>query len=105
MPTNEIADKLLWLANELHGVATQLSLDEKDIGVRTHNPRYGKQQAEDVGLLLLMLSCERSKLMWAEKENLRLKNRIVTLCPCCDHRMVHTKENCECVEDCPNAAD
>ena len=35
MSTSEIEDRLLRLADELHGVATQLSLDEKDIGVPT----------------------------------------------------------------------
>ena len=104
MSTSEIEDRLLRLAVELHGVATQLSLDEKDIGVRTASQDYGRQQAADVGLLLLMLNCERAKLKFAESENLRLKTRIVMLCPCCDHRLVHTPENCECVEDCPNAA-
>jgi hypothetical protein len=58
----------------------------------------------DVGLLLMMLNTERAKLKRAEKDNIRLKNRIVMLCPCCDHRAVHTPESCECVEDCPNAA-
>ena len=104
MLTSEIEDMLLKLAEGVREVSSQLSLDEQDISIRSANPGYGRQQAIDIGMLLLMFDCERTKLKFAESEILRLKNRIVNLCPCCDHRFVHTKENCECVEDCPNAA-
>jgi hypothetical protein len=104
MSMSEIEDRLSKQAAELRWLATQLSLDESEIGIRISSQDYGRQQASDVTLLLLMLNCERAKLRFAEKENVRLKNRIVMLCPCCDHRVVHTPENCECVEDCPNAS-
>ena len=110
MTTNEIEDRLARLADDLHGIVGQLNLDERSIIVRLASREYGRQEARDgqaradVGLLLMMLNIERAKLRCAEKDNIRLKNRIVMLCPCCEHRIVYTPENCECVEDCPNAS-
>ena len=101
----EIEDSLARLAGDLHEIIVgQLDLDERSIIVRRASREYGRQEAADVGLLLMMLNIERAKLKCAEKDNIRLKTRIVMLCPCCEHRIVHTPENCECVEDCPNAS-
>ena len=100
----EIEDSLTRLAGDLHEIVGQLDLDERSIIVRRASREYGRQEAADVGLLLMMLNIERAKLKCAEKDNIRLKNRIVMLCPCCEHRIVHAPESCECVEDCPNAA-
>ena len=105
MPMREIENQLLRLESELQDVAARLSLDEASVREQATNPRREGRIASNAGqLLLLMLDCERAKLKAAEENNRRLKVRIVMLCPCCEHRIVHTPENCECVQDCPNAA-
>ena len=105
MQMSEIENQLLRLEGELRDVAARLSLDEASVREQATNPRSEGRMASNAGqLLLLMLDCEKAKLKAAEADIRRLKARIVMLCPCCDHRIVHTPENCECVQDCPNAA-
>ena len=105
MPMNEVEELLSKLSEDLRHATALLSLDEASVREQMANSRQAERMTVIAGrLLLLMLDCERAKLKAAEADIRRLKSRIVMLCPCCDHRIVHTPENCECVEDCPNAA-